>query len=775
MTNKPEKKEIDIVEIWRVVVKRRWIIAASAAIVVIAAAVLSFTKTPLFRARATILIGEPSSSMLNISDIYRPYYRSNYIGTYFNTQLNLLASRSLAERVSRRMNLASRREFQTLAEPRKSLFQTAKNILTFRWIRPAKREEPEQEPSDTDSVPSWIPQDPNSMYASLILGRLSISPVEETRIVGVSYTSPSPVLAADIVNALAEEFLIYSVETRSEATRQASDFLSEQIAQLRDDLTAKEKDLQKYGEEKKILFLREKESTVVNKFSDLNSALTGAQIDRLNKEVKYRELKSLNVDSMPQSVSSSIIQSLKTEYARLKNDYDVKSNIFKPSYPEMIKLKTQLDNTKKELESEIEKAVEAAEIEYRTARNKEASLANMLESQRTDVVKMNNNAILYNSLKIEVENKRSLLNSLVAKQNETEVSARIDGLKTSTVKIIDKAMIPRTPFSPNHRRSLLMALFLGLFGGIGLGFLIEYLDNTVKTPEEVEKLAGLPSLGVIPCISRDGIKKRGYYSPYSYSYGQENTGSREDIPEVKKVELVNHLHPRFAISEVYRTIRTSILFAKSESPPQSIAFSSAVPQEGKSATVTNMAISFSQLENRVLVIDGDMRRPRLHKIFKVRNMRGLSTYLTGKAALEEVVHETSIENIWLLPSGPHPPNPTELLNSKKMKELMKEVREKFDTILVDSPPALAVTDPVIISSLSDCTVLVIRAGKTPRKSFLSAIEEIKKASAPIVGVVFNEMKVRKNGYYPTNYHHYMDEYYEESADEDTTVSEEGAK
>jgi succinoglycan biosynthesis transport protein ExoP len=760
MIGKGEKKEIDIAEIWGVFLKRKWIIISAAAIVIIVAGIISFTQTPLYRSTTTVLIEEPSSGMLNLQDMFNPYYRSNYIGTYFNTQLKLLQSRSLAERVARKMNLASRSELRTMGTARKNPLLMVKDFLSFRWIIPSwikpKRPGGEGAPSS-----SWTPQDPNSMLASMIQGGLIVIPVEETRIVEVSYVSPSPVLAADVVNALAEEFISYSIETRYEATQQASEFLVEQIAQLREELSTKEKELQKYGEDKKILFLNEKESTVVSKFADLSTAYNQAQIDRVNKEASYRELRSLDINSLPQFVNNSMIQSLKTSYSQKKSEYEEKSRIFKSSHPEMIKLRASLDSMKSELEIEINKAVEAAESEYRTAQGREASLKSLLDEQREDVVQMNNNAILYNSLKIEVENKRVLLNSLVSKQNETLVSARLEGLKTSNIKIIDKALIPGGPFSPNTRRALMMALLFGLFGGLGLAFLIEYLDNTVKNPEELEKLTGLPSLGVIPFISQDGIKKKSaYYSSYSYSYGRKTPG-KEDIPQIKEIELINHLHPEFAISEDYRTIRTSILFSHAENPPQVISFSSSLPQEGKTATVANIAISFAQLENKVLIIDGDMRRPRLHKIFKARNLVGLSSYLTGKASFEEAIQKTDIENIWILPSGPHPPNPAELLNSKKMKELINDARETFSSVLIDTPPVLAVIDPIVISSLSDCTVLVTKAGKTNRKSLISAIAEIRKSNAQIIGVVFNEMKIKKDGYYSPHYDSYQDEYYED--------------
>jgi capsular exopolysaccharide synthesis family protein len=302
----------------------------------------------------------------------------------------------------------------------------------------------------------------------------------------------------------------------------------------------------------------------------------------------------------------------------------------------------------------------------------------------------------------------------------------------------------------------MMALLLGLFGGLGLVFFVEYLDNTVKGPEDVEKLTGLPSLGVIPFLSPNGLKKRyDQYSGYQYSYGEENAAKEAPMPEITEIELINHFFPKYSISEDYRTVRTSILFSHAETAPKTICFTSTFPLEGKTATVINMAISFAQLEGKVLVIDGDLRKSRMHKVFKVKNVVGLSGYLTGKISFEDAIQKTAVENVWLIPAGPHPPNPAELLNSKRMKELMRLVKERFDVVLIDTPPVLAVIDPVIISSLSDSTIVVVRAGKTSRKPLAKAIGEIRKAKSEIIGVVFNEVKVGREGYASPYYHYYQ--------------------
>ena len=736
-TGNTVKKEIDLLEHGRVVLKRRWVLVTTTAVLFAFAAVLSFTKTPLYRATATLLIDEPGSSMLNIQDIlnYGATYRTDYLGTYFNTQLRLLTSRSLAERVARKMNLADRPE-----------------------MRPEEGSRPRRGKSDPGDAGAARPPLSQSGPAFTILGGLRIQPIEETRLVYVSFTSPHQYLSADIVNTLVEEFVNFSLETRYEATKQTSEFLTEQIAQLRDDLKRKEQDLQKYGQEKHILYLSDSESSAVNKFAEVNTAFTEAQIDRYSKESVYLELRNLNVDALPRSVSSPAIQALKNTYTQIKSEYEEKSQFYKPDYPEMAKIKARLDATKSALEEEIRKAVDSAEAAYRAALKKENSLAGLLEVQRADVARMNSNAIFYRTLRTEVDNMRTLLSTLVAKQNEIQVSSQLGGLRTSNIKVVDRALVPARPFTPNIRKNLMTALLLGLFVGLGLVFLVEYLDNTVKGPEDVEKLTGLPSLGVIPYLSADGLKKRP--DPYgSYrAYGTETDRAEETMPETSEIELVNHLYPKFSIAEDYRTVRTSILFSHADRAPRTICFTSTLPQEGKTATVSNMAVSFSQLEGKVLLIDADLRKPRLHKIFKPRNNIGLSSFLSGNNTFDEVVQKTGIENVWIVPSGPHPPNPAELLNSRRMRELLTLVKDRFTVVLLDTPPVLAVIDAVIVSSLVDTTVFVVRAGETTRRPLVRAVEEIRKSKADIVGVVFNEVKIGRQGTGSPYYHYYQYEY-----------------
>jgi polysaccharide biosynthesis transport protein len=759
------KPEIDLLEYWQIVWKRKWVILSAVAILIALAALFSFSTTPAYRATATLLIEEPSSNRLAIQDFLAGQgVGLAQGGAYFNTQLRILQSRTIGERVAKKMNLSKRPELSPAQGRKQSLVQMLKGFVRMGWLFPGKGTAGSPSVAEADAAAA----DAAARDTNFILAGLSVRQIPDTRLVEVSFVSPHPRLAADIVNTLSREYVAFSVETRYEATQQTSEFLSGQIDRLRDDLATKERELQKYSEEKKILQLNEKDSNIVSKYSDLQKAAMTAQVDRINAEAQYRELSKLKADALPQVINNPTIQTLNSNFLAAKADYEEKiRTTYTPSHPDMIQLKARVDGLKGQLGEEIKKSVDAAYSSFRTSSDKEQRLLRELESQRVDVSRMNNDAILSRSLQVDINAIQEMLDKLVGQQNETLVSARLSGQMTSTIKIVDPALTPKIPFAPNTKRNLIVGFLLGGFLGIGLAFVINILDNTVKSPEDLEKLTGLPSLGLIPHFSTNGTKGKGRgqaASPYRHrsAYGKGDPAASE-LAKITEVELINHLFPKISIAEDYRTVRTAIQFSRAENRSRAIAFTSTSPQEGKSATVANMAISFAQLGERILVVDGDLRKPRLHKIFKVRNRSGLSDVLTGRSSPEETIQKTAVDNLSILPSGPHPPNPAELLNSRRMREFLEEMRSQYPTVLVDLPPVLAVIDPVIVSAMTDMTIVVVRMGVTTRKPLLRTIEELGRAKADIIGIILNDARIRRSSY--GSYAPYFQyEYYEDKGE-----------
>ncbi len=369
----------------------------------------------------------------------------------------------------------------------------------------------------------------------------------------------------------------------------------------------------------------------------------------------------------------------------------------------------------------------------------------MLNQQKGSVVSSNANAIYYNSLKIEVENMRNLLDFLTRKQKESMLSSRLEGLQTSNIKIVDRAEIPQRPFSPNKQRTLLLALMLGLGGGIFLIFALNYLDNTVKSPEEVEKLLRLPALGFIPAV---GAKASQSY--YSHYYSDRKKQQSEQ--KIKTVELVNLKEPESTFAEHYRNIRTSLLLSTPDQPPKVFVVTSALPQEGKTVTAINLAVAFTQLGKKVLVLDCDLRRPRVHKIFRIKNTAGITSFLVGRSRIEDIIYRYPGEpNLHVLPSGPIPPNPVELIISKGMKEMMAGLRQHYDFIFIDAPPLMGIQDAILLGEHADGLLLVAWGGKTPRKVIEKAKAEIEKFNIKLFGVILNKVNMRRFSYAYSSY------------------------
>ena len=774
MNTQTGKTEIDLLDIWRIALRKKWIIISLAVVFALFVVVKSYTTIPQYRARARILIEEPTAGISTIEDLLqdRGYYSRNYVGTYFSTQLELLASRTLAERVALKMDLGNRPEVINWPKGRKSPVQILKDLVMLRWLR-AKKEKPKEESSEEEEFLNL--EELGSKYSWVVRSGLGIHQVSDTRLLDISHQSYNPVLSTDVVNTLTKEFIDYTIEMRYAPTQQASEFLEEEIAKIRRELADREKELQKYGAEKNLVVFNnnENDNTVLQGFEDLAQQYRNAMSDRYKTEARYLELQGLDADTIPSFISDSTLQSLRSNYLQARNEYNQKIGMgYRPDYPEVKALETKIDSLKGQLQSELVKALNAARTEYNQALRLERNLEAALNDKREEVFQTSNDAIYYQSMAIEVRNKRALLNTLDQRRSETQVSARLKGQMTSNIKIIDPAVVPGGPISKNTTRNVVVALLLGFFLGAGIAFFTEYMDNSIKDPDEVEKSLDLPSLGIVPFVSPNGSRKKSYYYRTSnyYNYGGENPNKESLSQETKEVELINHLFPSLSIAEDYRTIRTSILFSHAGTPPKILTFTSAFPQEGKSATISNLSVSFSQLNKKVLLIDADLRRPRLHKIFKAKNIRGLSNYLTGKISFEEAVQMTAVRNLWIVPSGPNPPNPAELLDSEKMKEMLDFARRRFEVVLIDSPPVLAVIDPVILSSMSDSTVIVVRPGKTSKKALNKTVHEIRKTSAQIIGVIYNEAKSRSNGsyYYSPSYHGYMNSYYQvkDTADAD---------
>ena len=745
------EKDVNLLDYWRVVWKRRWNAAAIALIVIAVVGFRTFTVTPTYTAKGTLLI-EKEPNILTFEEIFQI---ESFRDDYYQTQYKLLQSRALAENVVERLKLPEK-----MAAERKP-----------------KKGKPARDPKNPAFRRSVIDS---------FLSRIEVRPVRMTRLVELSFKDNVPEFAAEAVNALFDSFIDMNIEAKYEATEQATEFLTGQIASLRAEIENSEKELQNYGEEKNIIALSDKETTIINKLGELNTALTDAQINRVKKEAYYNEIRNVSPEYFPETLTNPLIQKLREEYARLSREYMKKSETFRPDYPEMQRLKTELETARNLLEAETKNLIKAAYSDYQASLNKEKSLEEVFNKQKQEAFQLNSNSIAYNSLRIELDNKKSMHETLLRRQSETGVAARLRGLRTSNVRVVDKAQVPLSSSSPRKKLNLILALIVGLFGGVGLAFLFDYLDNSVKTSEDVERFGRLPSLGVVPEFSVDGFRK-GY--GYGYGYGRKekkDQGSKkmkiavkshtssnpaggsdekkaealpkakETRPPLRSIELIALHAPKSSFTESYRLIRTALLLSSADPEMKAIVVSSPLPSEGKSATVSNLAVTLAQAEKKVLLIDSDLRKPRQHRIFGLKNLDGLTNYLTIGVELKALIKPTEIPNLFLINAGPVPPNPAELLGSEKMGKLVKQLKQFFDYILFDSSPLLVVPDALVLAPHTDGLILVVWGGKTPRESLRKAREQLDLMKFRPLGVIINHLNIRDhNYYYKDHYYHYQ--------------------
>ncbi|MFC2165966.1 polysaccharide biosynthesis tyrosine autokinase, partial [Acidobacteriota bacterium] len=421
-------------------------------------------------------------------------------------------------------------------------------------------------------------------------------------------------------------------------------------------------------------------------------------------------------------------------------------------------------------EDEATNMIKGAYSDYQAALKKERSLEEVFNSQRQEANQLNSDAIVYNSLRIEVENKRSLLESLYKRQSETGVAARLRGMRTSNVRIADRAEVPLRPSSPKKKMNIALALLLGLFGGVGLAFLFEYLDNSVKNFEDVEKYSGLPTLGIVPAFSEDGFHK-------GYGYGERHKKKerkkkpadasqlalrevyppkKDDPKEINSVDLITHFSPKSLFSENYRTIRTTLLLSSPEANVKSIIVTSPLPLEGKTTTISNLAITLAQADKNVVIVDADLRKPKQHRLFKIKNLYGLTNYLASDVEIKNLIKTTPVPNLYLINAGPVPPNPSELLGSDKMTHFIENLKHSFDYILFDSPPILALSDALVLGPKTDGVILIVWGGKTSREALKQAKEKLDQLNIKTLGVVLNNVSLKDQDYY---YKQYYQHYY----------------
>jgi polysaccharide biosynthesis transport protein len=708
-------------EYLRVLIKRKWLVLSVLTGIFMVVAVASLRETPIYEATGRIAINKSDNNLISFKDS-QPVL-DYYDPADLDTEVRILQSDLMALQVIRQLNLDKRPEFGGHADAKQS------NLMA-------------------DSL--QIDSSRASSLLSSFRGGLRVTLIPNTRIIEIHYNSPDPQLAAAAVNTLASTYVEQNFKTKFESTMQASDWLSKQLVDLQMKVETSQEKLVRYQKEHEILGTDEKTNIITSKLDELNREMTQAESDRMQKEAVYRQTQSNDPVAIAAAITttgngslatSGLLDRLREQQATLGIQIADLSTQFGPQYPKVLQLNNQLKEIDHQLQLETVKAVDHLKEQYLAALQRENMLRDAFDKQKQEANKLNESAIEYSILKRDLDSNRTLYEGLLEKLKEAGVTA---GLRSNNFRIIDAARVPTFPSEPNIPRNLSFALVLGLISGVGLAFVLENLDNTVRTPEQATALSGLPALGMIPLGSKSG--NRG------------PTGKRLALTASKEVmETVTQIRPQSQMAESYRALRTSLLLSNLGAPPKVIVVTSARPQEGKTTTSINTAIVLAQKGVRVLLVDADLRRPSVHKTLGMGLRSGLSNVLTGTATAEQTITTSPIlPNLFIMPAGTPPPNPAELLASSNMRDLIIELRGQYDHIVIDTPPTLSVTDAVVLAPRADATILVIRSGQTTKQALRRSRDILMQVNAHVAGVLLNAVDLTSPDYY--YYYEYQGKY-----------------
>jgi exopolysaccharide transport family protein len=720
----------------RVLVKRKWTVLACLIAIVSVVAIASLKMPKIYEASGSIKIGKADSGLANFSNA--PTFNLDYYDpTELETEVKVLQSDLLALQVVKDLGLDRRPDF-------------GGKTATL--------------PSSLDLAPDPLQSDPalTSAMISLFRGNLKVTLAPNTHIVEVRFRSPDKDLAANVVNKLMDDYTENNFKSRFNSTMETADWLKGQLVDLEMKVETSQEKLVRYQKEHEILGMDEKQNITTQKLDELNKALTAAESERMDKESVYRLVESGDADTIVSAASvldaagagtqsaSGLLESLRAREADVKIQAAELSTQFGPSFPKVAQLNTQLKEIDTQILGETRKIAGKIRGQYMAALQRENMLHDAFEKQKQEANKLNESAITYSILKRDLDTNRQLYEGLLEKLKEAGVSA---AFKSNTSRIVDVARVPMAPSEPNIPRNLLFALMLGLTSGVGLAFLLEGLDNTVRTSEQAQMISGLPPLGMIPMGSRTA---------------REGPNAKRLVIATSKeaVELVTQVRPQSQMAESYRALRTSLLLSNLGAPPKVIMITSALPQEGKTTTSINCAVVLAQKGIRVLLIDADLRRPSIHKTLGMGPRSGLSNVLTGSATLQQTITRSPIlPNLSVLPAGTPPPNPAELLASPNMRDVLEELRAQYDHIVIDTPPTLSVTDAVVLSPRADAIVLVIRSGHTTKQALRRSRDILMQVNAKVSGVLLNAVDLSSPDYY--YYYEYQGKYSRYYRDDDS--------
>ncbi|MBU2167307.1 MAG: polysaccharide biosynthesis tyrosine autokinase [Alphaproteobacteria bacterium] len=688
--------ELDLAKYWAMLMKHRLLIAGSVLAAVVIGLVITLLTPPTYTAAATVQIDREATRVLDSEETGAADLRFSV--EFFQTQYGLIRSRSLAERVIDSLGLASSDVF---IEQMGGEFEARDGETAAQQM--ARRRE---------------------MVIDLIADGLDVSSQRDSRLVEITFSSPSAAVSARMANAIAENYIQSNLDRKFDASLYVREFLEERIAETKAKLEATERQLVQYADDQQIIRLEDstnagtgaQRSLAANSLSTINEALSQARVDRISAEERWRQARGASLMSIPEVIASPAIQAMVAQRVAVEAEYQQKSSVLQADYPEMVELQNRIDELDNQIRSLAVSIRDGIRAQYEIALNQERALQSRVNGLSTDVLDLSDRSVEYNILLRELDTSRQLYDGLLQRYKEVGVTG---GVTANNVSLIDRAIAPKTPSSPKLPLNLALAFVLGLGLGVVAAFLIEALDDSITTPGDVEEKLGLPGLGNIPLLAKD----------------EDAISALRDV--------------RSPFSEAYYSLRTALQFTTSHGAPKSLLLTSARPGEGKSTTAFATALNLSRTGKRVLLVDGDLRNPSMHRVLEMDNSQGMSNFLSGSAELQGVVRKTPFATLDFIPCGPLPPNPAELWSGDRLQVLLDQALAIYDHVVIDGPPVLGFADAPLLSSSVEGTLFVLESRGTGRRQALGALRRLNFGRANVLGAVltkFQASKTRNEGY-----------------------------
>jgi capsular exopolysaccharide synthesis family protein len=745
--------EVNVRDYLMVIYKRKWLILTLVLIITSLATIQMYRLPSIYEAQSVIQIEPRRDSILKSGKEIVINTGNQKDPAYWQTQLKLLESPALARQVILSLNLQNNQQFFG-SQSQAGVFTSLRRIIAP--PKPAAGDQPEKESgiqviSSEDVTGDQLSSEMLAKlepYEDAIKGGLTVEPVPQTNLVNIHFVHTDPALAQQIANTLADVFAYNNLDRSTQTTKEAQALLAQKLSELEMKIKKEEQD--------RLAFII---SHDLPTSSDPGSDLTAAQLNQYSRDLLSAENDRKDAESrlqaavnatdpttVPEVAADKRIQSLRDKLDQLQQKYAELKEDYTDDWPAVKKVNAQIQGVKEALAQAPKEIVGSLKMKYEAAKSREEKLRASYQGKYNESTAQSVSGIQLSSLNSELETDKQYYQTLLAKQRELENTS--GDARVNNVTVTQRARVPHGPIGPPRVRNVLIAFLLSFGVGIGLAFLLDYLDDTLKSVDDVDRYIHLPALALIPANKPERMKLRG--KPLPHAEGENALALIDDV--------------RSPIAEAYRHLRTSLLLSSAGQPPKTILVTSSQPSEGKTTTAVNTAVMLAQTGAEVVILDCDLRRPRLHAHFNASNVRGVTNFLSGESDLDSSLQSYDrLPNLKLMTSGPVPPNPAELLGSDEMRRLITLLGERFSHIIIDSPPAISFTDASILSTLVDGVMLVVHGGRSSRAVVRRAKQQLLDVGAHIFGVVLNNVKLESTDYY--YYPGYYSSYYSNDGDD----------